>query len=249
MVIICRRYRTSLSAYLESEADTDLSRSLKKHLAGCPECTAFLETFRKTIALCRNLPLLPFPEELHSKIMQKLETELKPHPPTLHLIVKKQVIRKNRKEVGKMADRERRWMTPFEPFRDMTPFRDEFDRFFRGLPARWTETVWVPALDITEEEDRVVVKATLPGIDKNNLEVKVNGDVLVLTGRTEEKKEEKEKNYYIREINTGSFRREVALPAEVDSAKVTASYRDGILTINLPKVKEAKAKEVKIKIE
>jgi len=96
MVIICRRYRVSLSAYLENELDAHLNRLIEEHLIDCPECAAVLETFRKTIGLCQNLPPLPVPEELHSRIMQILEKEFQPEPPTLHLIIRRRVTRKNK---------------------------------------------------------------------------------------------------------------------------------------------------------
>ncbi len=97
MVIICRRYRISLSAYLENELDANRNRLVEEHLLDCPECAAVLETFRKTIALCRDLPLLPFPEGLHFRIMQILEREFQPEPPTLHLIIRKRVTGKSKK--------------------------------------------------------------------------------------------------------------------------------------------------------
>jgi anti-sigma factor RsiW len=96
MVIICRRYRISLSAYLENELDANRNRLLEEHLIDCPECVAVLETFRKTIALCRDLPLLPVPDELHSRIMQLLEREFQPEPPTIHLIIRRRTARKSK---------------------------------------------------------------------------------------------------------------------------------------------------------
>jgi len=94
MIIICRRYRISLSAYLENELDANRNRLVEEHLINCPECAAVLETFRKTIALCRDLPLLPVPDEIHSRIMQLLEREFQPGSPTQHLIIRKKVSRK-----------------------------------------------------------------------------------------------------------------------------------------------------------
>ena len=101
MVIICRRYRISLSAYLENELDANRNRLLEEHLIDCPECVAVLETFRKTIALCRDLPLLPVPDELHSRIMQLLERELQPEPPTLHLIIRRTTRKRTRNKGSK----------------------------------------------------------------------------------------------------------------------------------------------------
>ena len=100
MVIICRRYRISLSAYLENELDATLNRLLEEHLIACPQCAAVLETFRKTIALCRNLPLFPVPDELHSRIMQILEREFQPEPAALHLTIKRRVTGKRKKSKG-----------------------------------------------------------------------------------------------------------------------------------------------------
>ena len=101
MVIICRRYRISLSAYLENELDANRNRLLEEHLIDCPECVAVLETFRKTIALCRDLPLLTMPDELHYRIMQLLERELQPEPPTLHLIIRRRATRKKKNNGNK----------------------------------------------------------------------------------------------------------------------------------------------------
>lgn len=100
MVIICRRYRISLSAYLENELDANLNRLLEEHLVDCPECVAVLETFRKTIALCRELPLLPVPDEIHSRIMQILKREFQPELSNMHLIIKRRVTGKRKKNKG-----------------------------------------------------------------------------------------------------------------------------------------------------
>jgi len=186
--------------------------------------------------------------------MKRIKEVMKLQPFNLHLIIRKTKVRvARRKEVRIMAERGRRGLMPWMDLPTLGSFRDEFDRlldrFFPEFPSRWPETTWVPAVNVAEEEDRVVVKATIPGVDKNNLEVKVTGDTLILSGKTEEEREKREKDYYIHEIKSGAFRREVSLPSEVVADKVTASYRDGILTINLPKVKEARAKEVKVKIE
>ena len=101
MVIICRRYRISLSAYLENELDANRNRLVEEHLIDCLECAAVLETFRKTIALCRDLPLLPVPEELHFRIMRLLEREFQPEPPTLHLIIQRKTTKKRRERKSK----------------------------------------------------------------------------------------------------------------------------------------------------
>jgi len=254
MVIIkCRRYFTSLPAYLEGELEGRVNQALQKHLETCPECADRLKTLRKTIDLCQEIPLLPVPAELHNRIMENIAAGLKPKAFNLHLIIRKRKISRTGKGVENMAEREKGGLMPWDQVRELAGFRDEFDRmfdrFFRGVPSRWSESAWAPAVDIIEEENRVVVKAVLPGIDKNNLEVKVSGNILTISGTTGEEKEQKGKNYYLREVRTGSFRREISLPSEVVSDKVAAGYKNGILTITLPKVKETRAKEVKVNIE
>lgn len=155
----------------------------------------------------------------------------------------------------------RRGITPWEPLEGtgLDNLRNEmdniFDRFFGLSPAprwaasRWAPEAWMPAVDVIEDNDSVIVRAALPNINKDNLEVKVSENVVTLNGRIEEEKEDKGRNYYLRELRTGSFRRDIPLPSEVESEKVSASYRQGVLTITLPKIKEAKSKEVKVKVE
>jgi len=96
MVIICRRYRISLSAYLENELDENRNRLVEKHLFNFPKGAAVLETFRKTIALCRELPLLPVPEELHFRIMRLLEREFQPESTAPRLITRRRATRKKK---------------------------------------------------------------------------------------------------------------------------------------------------------
>lgn len=149
---------------------------------------------------------------------------------------------------------ERRGLLPWEPREGLDSFRNEFDRifdrFFGGTPLMRGETeAWGPAVDVIDEENQVVVRSAIPDINKENLEVRVTDDMLTISGRTEEEKTKDRRNYYIRELRSGSFRRDIPLPAEVDSEKVAASYKNGVLTITLPKIKEARAREVKVKIE
>ena len=101
MIIVCLRCRVSLSAYLENELDASLNQSLEEHLADCPGCAAVLETFRKTIALCRDLPLFPVPDELHFRIMQLLEEKFQFEHSTMRLIIKKRVTVKRKKSKRK----------------------------------------------------------------------------------------------------------------------------------------------------
>jgi len=117
----------------------------------------------------------------------------------------------------------------------------------RFLPAEFrTPSV---ALDVYEEKDDVVVKADMPGLKKEEIEVNLSGNTLTITGERKKSEEVKEKSYYRAERSYGMFRRSVELPADVQADKVTASFKDGVLEIRLPKSEEAKKKERVIKVD
>ncbi len=150
-----------------------------------------------------------------------------------------------------MAEKE---LTPWRPFGELSSLRREMDRlwenFFveRPLGKIW-EREWAPSLDMSETKDNFVVKAEVPGIDAKHIDISLTGDVLTIRGEKRQEKEEKEEDYHLVERSYGSFSRSVRLPAEVESNKIKASYKNGILAITLPKSEKAKAKEVKIKVE
>jgi HSP20 family protein len=146
-----------------------------------------------------------------------------------------------------MAEKE---LAPWRPFKDLSSFRDRlWDGFFWERPlARIYEWV-VPSLDLSETKDNFVVKAEVPGMDAKDISISLTGDVLTIKGEKKQEKEEKEEDYHVVERIYGSFSRSIRLPAEVESRKVEASYKHGILRITLPKSEKLKAKEVKIKVE
>jgi HSP20 family protein len=146
-----------------------------------------------------------------------------------------------------MAEKE---LAPWRPFKDLSSFRDRlWDSFFWERPlARICEWV-VPSLDLSETKDNFVVKAEVPGMDAKDISISLTGDVLTIKGEKKQEKEEKEEDYHVVERSYGSFSRSIRLPAEVESGKVEASYKHGILRITLPKSEKVKAKEVKIKVE
>jgi HSP20 family protein len=138
---------------------------------------------------------------------------------------------------------------------------DQMDRLFesfmgrdfgpRWLPSiRWPEAMGItyPSVDVYENDKQVTVKAELPGVKKEDLDINITEDEITLSG--EKKREEKveEKDYYRLERSHGSFTRKIALPAEVQSAKARASFRDGMLEITVPKKAPAK-KKMKVRIE
>jgi HSP20 family protein len=150
-----------------------------------------------------------------------------------------------------MAEKE---LTPWRPFGELSSLRREMDRlwenFFGERPVgRMWEREWAPSLDMSETKDNYVVKAEVPGIDAKHIDISLTGDVLSIRGEKKQEKEEKEEDYHLVERSYGSFSRSVRIPAEVESNKIKASYKNGILTITLPKSEKVKAKEVKIKVE
>jgi len=146
-------------------------------------------------------------------------------------------------------------ITPFKPFRELERMRREMDRlwdsFFEERPGRKgaEEKEWLPSLDVSETKKDIVVKAELPGIDPKDIDISLTNDLLTIKGEKKQEKEEKEENYHLFERSYGSFTRSIRLPREVQSDKINASYKNGVLKVTLPKSEEAKKKEIKIKVE
>jgi HSP20 family protein len=143
-------------------------------------------------------------------------------------------------------------LTKWEPFKELDIMRNEMDRlwdsFFEGRPkVRFGE--WFPSLDVTETKNDIVVKVELPGMDQKDIDISLSDGHLIIKGEKKQEKEEKEENYHFIERSYGNFTRSVQLPKEVKRDKISASYKNGILKVVLPKSEEAKKKEVKIKVE
>ncbi len=141
-------------------------------------------------------------------------------------------------------------LVPWRPFRELTSFRGEVDRLFEELWGRWpqraTEGEWAPSLDISETKDKVLVKVELPGVDPKDIDVTLRGDLLTIKGERKQEKEEKEENYHRIERVYGSFCRALRLPAEAEYEKVNATYKDGVLKLEIPKKEEAKTRKIAI---
>jgi HSP20 family protein len=106
-----------------------------------------------------------------------------------------------------------------------------------------------PIVDVFEEKDEIVVKAELPGIEKDNIEVNLTDHTLTIKGEKKKEEEVKEENYYRAERSYGSFLRTLDLPRDVRADQLKASFKNGILEVRMPKTEEAKAKEIKVKVE
>jgi len=133
------------------------------------------------------------------------------------------------------------------------PTFDDFSDIFEGFfPSRWWGR-WTPrgelSLDVRESDDDIVVTSEVPGVDPKDIDISVHGDVLSIRGEKKEEKEEKKRDYRRAERWYGSFARSITLPASVDASNIKARYKDGVLTITLPKKEEEKKKSIKIEVE
>ena len=141
----------------------------------------------------------------------------------------------------------------WNPWREMNTLQHRFnhlldDSFFR--PGRSDDDLslgtWHPVVDMYDEDDRVVIKAELPGVDKKDIAVDVKDRVLTLSGERTYDNEVEEENYYRRERAYGKFQRTFSLPADVDSDKIKADFKDGLLKIEVPKPEKQKPKNITI---
>lgn len=129
-----------------------------------------------------------------------------------------------------------------------------FDSFWRGTePQPFAPSIWsfdgtVPAIDQSEDETAYHVAVELPGIEEKDVEVSLADNVLTIHGERKLDKEEKEQSYYLRERARGAFRRSLSFPVQIDENKVKAVFADGVLSITLPKTKEAQKKAKTIAI-
>ena len=104
-----------------------------------------------------------------------------------------------------------------------------------------------PALDVKDHEDKVEVRCDLPGVNKDDIDISVSGNVLTIKGEKSEEKEEDESTYYRKESWSGSFQRSVALPDTVDPDKAEATIKEGVIVLDLPKKEEEKRKKINVK--
>ena len=136
----------------------------------------------------------------------------------------------------------------WKPSRSLISLPREIDRFFDdfGLKFRDFDTDWSPRVDLAESEDGYEVKAELPGLKKEEIKVEVHDQVLTLTGEKKNEEKSDTKNYHRVERTYGRFGRSFRLPKEVKSDEIKAKYKNGILTIDIPKSEETKPKEIAV---
>lgn len=143
-----------------------------------------------------------------------------------------------------------RW---YDPFREFAVIQDRMNRLFeenfprtRGREDVLTKGVWSPSIDIYETEEQVVVSAELAGVDRDSVNIEVKDGILTIKGERKYQKEEDGEYFHLMEREYGSFQRSFSLPSKVDKEKVTATFRDGVLEIILPKKEEVKPKQIDI---
>jgi HSP20 family protein len=147
-------------------------------------------------------------------------------------------------------------LTRWDPAKEMDEFQNRLAKFFGWAPVRapsgneelMTVAEWAPRVDISEDDKEWLVKADLPEMKKEDVKVTVENGVLTITGERKFEKEEKNKKFHRIERSYGNFYRSFTLPDGADPAKVSAGFKDGVLSVHLPKGEKAKPKTVEVKV-
>ena len=141
-------------------------------------------------------------------------------------------------------------MEPWRPFREMVSLRDAMDRLFEDSVITPKGAAAMPKIDIKDKKDSIVVKAELPGMAEEEVDVEISDGVMTISGEKKEEKENPpaggEEGYYYKESHTGGFSRSFTLPADVIAEKAEAEMKDGVLSIVIPKIEPKKATKVKV---
>ncbi|MFQ5532316.1 MAG: Hsp20/alpha crystallin family protein [Candidatus Methylomirabilales bacterium] len=147
-------------------------------------------------------------------------------------------------------------ITRWDPFHDLISLQERMNRLFdqtmarsRGEKEGMVGSSWAPAVDIYETADSVVLNAELPGLSKDDIDIQVRDNVLTLKGERRLEREVKQENYLRVERAYGSFQRAFTLPASIQADKIRAVFKNGVLEVSIPKVAEAKPKQIKIEVK
>ena len=143
-------------------------------------------------------------------------------------------------------------LSRWEPAREMMTLREAMDRLFddaftRPLSVRDGWSMASPAIDMYQTDNDVIVKASIPGIKAEEVQINITGDILTLKGEVKQEEDRQERSWHLREQRFGSFERSIVLPTDVKSDQAEAVFENGILTITLPKADEVKPKTINIK--
>ena len=142
-------------------------------------------------------------------------------------------------------------LTRWDPFQEMLNLRRTVDRLFDNvLPEReWAQpTLWGLAVDMVENKDDFIVKASVPGINPDDLDISYADDVLTIKGEIKQDNEIKDNQYHLRERRYGTFARSITLPTKIKGDAIEATYQNGVVTLRLPKAEEVKPKRIAIKV-
>ncbi|MBI4443351.1 MAG: Hsp20/alpha crystallin family protein [Acidobacteria bacterium] len=145
-------------------------------------------------------------------------------------------------------------MIRWEPLRELATMRDRMNRLFDPYPRGWCDdeglatSLWNPPVDVYETNESIVIKADLPEVAPNDVDIAVQGNTLTVRGERKRESEINEKDYHRVERSYGTFARSFTLPATIDADKIEANFSQGVLKINLPKREESKPKQVKVKV-
>ncbi|WP_024547410.1 Hsp20/alpha crystallin family protein [Rickettsia gravesii] len=128
---------------------------------------------------------------------------------------------------------------------------DIFNNFFNEIasfsyPVSYNDRMLTPRIDITENESEYNLEVELPGVTQDNIDLKIDSSILTIEGKKAQSAEKKDHNYHMQERYYGSFSRSISLPSNVDEEHVEANFKDGILSIKIPKKEQSKAKKIKI---
>ena len=141
----------------------------------------------------------------------------------------------------------------WEPFRSSNSLQEHFNGLVESAyPGRSSEssvTTWAPAVDIQETENELVLKADLPGLDEKDIDVRIENNTLTVRGERKFEKQVSEDNYLRVERSYGSFSRSFTLPNTINTEAIRAEYKNGVLTVQMPKRAESKPKQVKVNVE
>lgn len=138
----------------------------------------------------------------------------------------------------------------WQPFQEIETLRRQMDRLFDEMVSdnREAQITWKPAVELKDTEDNLIVRAEIPGVEGKDLDIRVTREAVVISGEHRYEKKASERGFFRTEFRYGKFQRVIALPVAVQNDQVQAEFKDGILTLTLPKVTEARRKVVKVNL-
>jgi HSP20 family protein len=141
----------------------------------------------------------------------------------------------------------------WDPFNELRRMQETMNHLWRGFGSGTTEgqemETWAVPLDVVQQGDNFVIRASMPGVNPDNIDVSIEDNVLTIRGQSAHESEHNEGNYLMRERRSGSFHRSLRLPDTVDMDQAQPHYEHGVLTITIPKAESKKAKQLKVSVE